>query len=126
MNSTRPPVTISMRDWSSLSVNVDRLLNWVASALVPDAAIRASRCEFSAVSVESSSGRMALTLLPVSVTLPVASVAALRRWMVPRWLTQVVESKMPSCTMAWPASVMSPCCDSTTPVLVTVPLGLPA
>ena len=45
--------------------------------------------------------------------------------MVPRWLTEVVETRMPSWVTAWPARVMSPCWASTRPVLVTVPLLLP-
>ena len=39
-------------------------------ALAPEAAIRAARCESSAVADESSSGEIKVTLLPVSVTLP--------------------------------------------------------
>ncbi len=93
---------------------------------VAESAISPSRWLFSAVSVEFSSGMISDSALPVSVTLPVASVAEFKRWMVPRWLTEVVETRMPSCVTAWPASVMSPCCEKISPVLPTVPLVLPA
>ncbi len=124
--STTPPVTISTRDRSLRSDSVLRLLNWpIARIFTPDAATSASRWEFSAVSVDSSSGMISAMLFCVSVTLPAASVTAFSRWMVPRWFTEVVDISSPSWMMVRPASVTSPCCAKISPELLTAPLVLP-
>ena len=86
---------------------------------LPEAVISASRCELSAVSSLSSSGRIAVRLSAPSVTLPSVSVAEFSRWIVPRVLTEVVETSMPSCAMVRPASVMSPCWLKIRPEFVT-------